>query len=90
MYILRISCIGAIITLIDRNVYPSTFWMIYIIEDKAGPFASALVLLASSSALEPTSAGLQRLLKTSGDIQPCELNGYRILGLSVHRRSLLD
>lgn len=28
MDILGISCIGAIVTLIDRYIYPSTFWMI--------------------------------------------------------------
>lgn len=28
MNVLRISCVGAIIALIDRNIYPSTFWMI--------------------------------------------------------------
>jgi hypothetical protein len=50
--------------------------------------------LASTSipslALEPTSSGVQCLLKTWQDILPCGLRNYWILGLYIHSQSLLD
>lgn len=43
-----------------------------------------------SLALEPTSLRFPCVLKTSWNIQPCGLNNFCILGLSVGRLSLLD
>jgi len=42
-----------------------------------------------SLALEPSSSGLQHLLKTSGDSQTCGLSNYWILGRFVHSQALL-